>query len=49
MAKKLTGNGMWESISKAVGDSLSHRKEIRVQLYHPLEELTVQGFMVDGE
>lgn len=50
----------WESVSQAVSDSLSHRKEITLHMYHPLEELTLIGivdrvdqlkgrFMVDGE
>ncbi|MGO4374496.1 YolD-like family protein [Paenibacillus sp. MCAF20] len=50
----------WEDISRVIGESLQQRSLVTVRLYHPFEELTVEGivdrvdqmrrrFMVDGE
>ncbi|BBH19770.1 hypothetical protein Back11_11150 [Paenibacillus baekrokdamisoli] len=50
----------WESVSQALGVSLTQREEITLHMYHPFEVLTVVGivdrvdhsrgrFMVDGE
>lgn len=50
----------WEQISRAIGESLQLRQQITIQLFHPVELLTVIGiidgvdkqngrFMVDGE
>lgn len=50
----------WENVSQVVGASMQHRQQITLNMYHPLEELTIVGivdrvdqrggrFMVDGE
>jgi hypothetical protein len=50
----------WEEISAAVAESMDLRKEIKLRLYHPFEEVEIIGivdrvdqhgsrFMVDGE
>jgi hypothetical protein len=50
----------WEEISAAVAESMELRKEIKLRMYHPFEEVEVIGivdrvdqhgsrFMVDGE
>lgn len=50
----------WEDVSRIVAESMQHRVEISVRMFHPTEKLTVVGivdrvdqlkgrFMVDGE
>ncbi|MDQ0114380.1 YolD-like family protein [Paenibacillus harenae] len=50
----------WEDISRVIGESLQQRTLVTIRLYHPFEDLMVEGvvdridqmrrrFMVDGE
>ncbi|WP_028611105.1 YolD-like family protein [Paenibacillus harenae] len=50
----------WEHVARSVTESLQQRQQIKLRLFHPIEELTVIGivdrvdqlkgrFMVDGE